>query len=106
MDKAQAVNQIEANLPQEKIHFIERSRILEEASLDNKNKDERKQLTELAPLRVFLARKNAVKEVKYVNEIICYLKYRYLPTMKSKELLLKIFQVRKINLNSKRYLAP
>ena len=40
----------------------------------------RNKLTDLAPLRVFLARKAVVKnDVKNVNEIIFYLKNQYLP---------------------------
>ena len=40
-----------------------------------KNEHERKQLTDLAPLRFFLARKAVIKnDVKNVNEIIFYLK--------------------------------
>ena len=49
-------------------------------ALANNNEYERKQLTDLAPLRVFLARKAVVKnDVKNVNEIIFYLKNQYLP---------------------------
>ena len=40
----------------------------------------RNKLTDLAPLRVFLARKAVVKSgAKNVNEIIFYLKSQYLP---------------------------
>ena len=83
MDVAQAVNKIAANLPQEKINFINEAHqreveYLKKFALDNKNKDEKKQLTDLAPLKDFLTRKYVVKEVKSVNEIICSLKNRYL----------------------------
>ena len=52
----------------------------EEIALENKNEDEKEQLTDLALLRAFLVRKDVVKnEVKNVNETIFYLKTQYLP---------------------------
>ena len=83
MDEARAVNKIEENLPQEKIDFINDVHLKEvqywkKIALDNKNEDERNQLTNLAPLRISLARKDAIKELKSVNEIIFYLKNKYL----------------------------
>ena len=47
-------------------------------ALGGRDEDERKWLTDRAPLRVFLARTDAVKKVKNVNEIIFYLKNKYL----------------------------
>ena len=44
----------------------ERITVLENIALESKNENERKQLTDLAPLRVFLARKAIVK--KWYNE--------------------------------------
>ena len=80
MDEAQAVNKIEVNLPKEKIDFNNHTQAKEveywkKVVLDNKNEDERRQLTDLDRL----ARKDVVKEVKNVNEIICYLKNMYSP---------------------------
>ena len=78
MDEARAINEIEVNLPQEKIDFINDSHQKElqywkSIALASKNEHETKQLTDLAPLRVFLARKAVVKnDVKNVNEIIFY----------------------------------
>ena len=46
---------------------------------DNKNEEERMRLTNLAPLKVSLYCEESVKEVKNVNEILCYLKNKYLP---------------------------
>ena len=52
----------------------------EKIALENKNEDEKEQLTDLALLRAFLARKDVVKnEVKNVNETIFNLKTQYLP---------------------------
>ena len=84
MDKAHAVNKINVNLLQEKIDFTSHTHAKEleywkKVALDNKGKDKRKPLTNLVPLRVSLARKDSIKEVKNVGEIICYLKSRYLP---------------------------
>ena len=79
MDKVRAMNKIEVNLPQQKIDFINDTHQKEfnywkQITLESKNENEKKQLTDLAPLRVFLARKDAVKIQKNVNEIIFYLK--------------------------------
>ena len=68
MDEAQAVNKIEVNLPQEKIKSINNTHAKEveywkKVALDNKNEDERKRLTDLSPLRLFLAHEDVVKEV-------------------------------------------
>ena len=75
MDEAQAVNKIEVNLPQEKknllqekITFINNTHVNEveywkKVALDNKNEDERKRLTGLSSLRLFLAPEDVVKEV-------------------------------------------
>ena len=85
MDEARAINKIEVNLPQEKIDFINDAHQKElqfwkNIALASKNENEKKQLTDLAPLRVFLARKAVVKnDEKNDNEIIFYLKSQYLP---------------------------
>ena len=64
MDEARKINKIGVNLPQEKIDLIndahqKESPYWKKIALKNRNEDERKQLTDLAPLRVFLARKAA-----------------------------------------------
>ena len=58
MDVAQGVNKIAANLPQEKINFINEAHwrevgYLKKFALDNKNEDEKTQLTGLAALKFF-----------------------------------------------------
>ena len=81
MDEARAINKIEVNLPQEKIDFLNDSHQKElqywkSIALVSKNEHETKQLTDLAPLTVFLARKAVVKnDAKNVNEIIFYLSF-------------------------------
>ena len=66
MDEVRAMNKIEAKLPQEKIDFINDVHQKElqygkKIALESKDENEKKQLTDLAPLRVSLARKYAVK---------------------------------------------
>ena len=83
MDEAQEVNKTVVNLPQEKIDFINQTHAKEieywkNVVFDNKNEEERMRLTNLAPLKVSLYRKESLKEVKNVNEILCYLKSKYL----------------------------
>ena len=58
MDEARAINKTEAKLPPEKIGFINDTHLKEvqywkKIALENKNEDERKQLIDLAPIRVF-----------------------------------------------------
>ena len=58
MDKAREANRIQVNLPQEKIDLINDAHQKElqywkNIALESKNKNERKELTDLAPLRVF-----------------------------------------------------
>ena len=58
MEEARAVNRIEVNLTQEKIDFLNASYTEEidywkRAALGSKNKEERKQLGNLAPLKIF-----------------------------------------------------
>ena len=77
MDEVRAMNEIEAYLPQEKIHFINDAHQKELQYWKSEN--EKKQLTDLAPLRVFLASKDAVKNEKNVGEIIFNLKNQYSP---------------------------
>ena len=83
--EARAINKIEVNLPKEKVDFINDTHQKElnhwkKINLENKNEDEKKQLTDLATLRAFLARKDVVKnEVKNVGETIFHLKIQYLP---------------------------
>ena len=84
MDEAQAVNTIVVDLPQEKIDFINHAHAKEieywkKATFDNKNEDGIRQLTDLAPLKVSLYRKDSVKEVKNVSEMLSYRTNKYLP---------------------------
>ena len=58
MDEAQAVNKIVANLPQGNINFINEVHqkgveYWKKVALDNKNEDEKRQSTDLAPLKDF-----------------------------------------------------
>ena len=58
MDEARVVNKIKVYLSQEKMDYINYAHAKEvecwkKIALDNKNKEERKQLTDLSPLRVF-----------------------------------------------------
>ena len=84
MDEARAINKIEVSLLEEKIDFINDAHQKElqyrkNIALASKNEYERKQLTDLAPLRGFLACKAVVKsDVKNFNKIIFYLKNQYL----------------------------
>ena len=69
MDEVRAMNKIEAKLPQEKIDFINDVHQKElqygkKIALESKDENEKKQLTDLAPLRVSLSRKYAVKMIK------------------------------------------
>ena len=78
MVEAQAVNRVETSLSQEKIDFInaayaEEVNCWKRAALGSKNEEERKQLTNLAPSRVFLARKDAGKSsTKNIYEMHFY----------------------------------
>ena len=65
MDEVRAMNKIEAKLTQEKIDFIndvhqKELQYWKKIALESKDENEKKQLTDLAPLRVSLARKYAV----------------------------------------------
>ena len=58
MDEAQAVNKTEANLPQGKIEFINHTHAKEveywkNVAFEGKNEDQKKESTDLAPLRFF-----------------------------------------------------
>ena len=83
MEEARAVNRIETNLSQEKIDFINATYAEEvdywkRAALGSKNQEERKQLTNLAPSRVFLARKDAGKSsAENIHEMLFYSKKNY-----------------------------
>ena len=72
------MNKFEVKLSQEKIEFIndvyqKKIYYWKKAALESVlTKNERKQLTDLAPLRVVLARKAAIKNVKSVYKIIFY----------------------------------
>ena len=85
MEEARAVNRIETNLSQKKIHFInaayaEEVNYWKRAALGSKNEEERKQLTNMAPSRAFLARKDAGKSsTKNIHEMLFYLKKNYSP---------------------------
>ena len=66
MCEARVVNRIEANLPQEKIDFINAAYAEEvdywkRAALGSKNEEEIKQLTDLVALKVFLTLKDTGK---------------------------------------------
>ena len=82
MDEARAANRIEVNLPQEQIDFINDAHQKEwqywkNITLESKSENERKELTDLAPLRAFLVRKAVVKKYATnvnVNELILHLK--------------------------------
>ena len=65
MDEVRAMNKIEAKLTQEKIDFIndvhqKELQYWKKIALESKDENEKNQLTDLAPLRVSLARKYAV----------------------------------------------
>ena len=85
MDEGRAMNEIEVNLSQEKIEFINDAYQKElhywkKVALESVlTKNGRKQVTDLAPPRSFLARNAAIKNVKNVYGIIFYLKSQYLP---------------------------
>ena len=85
MEEARAVNSIETNLSEEKIDFIntayaEEVNYWKRAALGSKNEEERKQLTNMAPSRAFLARKDAGKSsTKNIHEMLFYLKKNYSP---------------------------
>ena len=58
MDEAQAVNKTEANLPQGKIEFINHTHAKEveywkNVAFEGKNENQRKESTDLVPLRFF-----------------------------------------------------
>ena len=66
MEEARVENRTETTLPQEKIEFINAAYAEEvdywkRAALRSKNEEERQVLTNLAPSRAFLARKDAGK---------------------------------------------
>ena len=78
------MNKIEANLSQEKINFKndtykKKSQYWKKAALKKGFNRERNKMMDLAPLRVFLIRKAAIKNAKKMNihEIIIYLKSQY-----------------------------
>ena len=111
MDDARAVNSTEVNLTQEKIDFINDANQKElqywkNIALAGKNENERKELTDLAPLRVFLARKDFVKNyatnVK-VNELIFHKRIIIYLITKSQFLLLKTLLMKKTVDLSKKY---
>ena len=95
MEEARVVNRIETNLSQEKIDFINAAYAEEVdywkmAALLSKNEEERKQLINLAPSRVFLVRKDAGKcRVENIYEMLFYLKRIIHLIMKSKLVLMK-----------------
>ena len=73
------------------------------AALGSKNEDERKRLTDQARLRIFLARKDAIKSgAENVYEILFYLKTIIYLILKS-ELLLETF-CKMIDFHSKKCL--
>ena len=80
MEEARAINKIETNLSKEKTEFInaaytEKVDYWKRAALEGKNEEETKQLTNQAPSRGFLARKDAGKGcAENIHEMIFYLK--------------------------------
>ena len=86
MDEARTANRIEVNLTQEKLDFINDANQKQLQHQKNivsagKNENERKELTDLAPLREFLTRKDIIKNdtAMTANEMNFYLKNNYLP---------------------------
>ena len=59
------------NTHQKKLNYWKR------IGLEGKKEDEKKQLSDLAPLGAFLVRKDVVKNEKNVDETIFYLKTQY-----------------------------
>ena len=84
MDKVRAISEMEVNLSQEKIEFLndddqKELHYWKKAALESVlTENGKKQLTDLAPPRVFFG-KVAIKNVKNVYEINFYLKFQYLP---------------------------
>ena len=75
MDEAKAINKIIVNLPKEKVDFINDTHqkelnYWEKIALEGKNKDEKKQVTDLAPLGAFLVRKDIVKNEKNADNFL------------------------------------
>ena len=69
MDEAKPINKIILNLPKEKVSFINNTYQKElnywkKIVLEGKDEDEKKQLTDLAPLGAFWVRKDVVKNKK------------------------------------------
>ena len=67
MGEARAINKIEANLPQEKIYFINDTHLKDvqywkKIALENRNEDERRQLTDLAPFKRFFGSQGCCKK--------------------------------------------
>ena len=83
MEEARAINRIESNLSQEKIDFInaayeEEIDYWKRVALRSKKEKEKKELTNLALSRVFLARKDAGKgSAENIHEMPFYLKKNY-----------------------------
>ena len=99
MKEARAVNMFEANLPQENIDFVNDVHAKEvdywkRIALGGRKVDEKKkQLRNLAPLRAFLARKNARKSrVENIYEILFYLRKDYSPCTEERARIYKIPQ--------------
>ena len=80
MEAARAVNRIEANLPQEKIDFIndvhaKEVDYWERIALEDRSEDEKRQSRDLARLEVSLAHKDAGKSrVENIHEMLFYLR--------------------------------
>ena len=82
MDEAKPINKIILNLPKEKVNFLNDTYQKElnhwkKIVLEGKDEDEKKQLTDLAPLGAFWVRKDVVMNEKNVDETIFYLKTQY-----------------------------
>ena len=80
MKKKKETNRIEANLPQEKIDFIndvhaKEVDYWERIALEDRSEDEKRQLRDLERLEVSLARKDAGKSrVENIHEMLFYLR--------------------------------
>ena len=80
MKKKKEINRIEANLPQEKIDFIndvhaKEVDYWERIALEDRSEDEKRQSRDLARLEVSLARKDAGKSrVENIHEMLFYLR--------------------------------
>ena len=80
MKLVSVMNEIEVNLSHEKLNFINDTyqKELQYWKKSVLTKNERKELRDLAPARVFLPCKAAAVNAKNIDEIVFYLKSQYL----------------------------